>query len=153
LGDTAFAVEFRLTSLKIMLDTMRVKASRLYSADGFEERRKRGFGVFFYSAEVNRIHAFEATALLKTINGVRIVGAGIKERILMESANKYCEPTIVVDGVQLQEFTAADLNGLVMPEEIVGMEVYRSPGSVPVQFKGMSHDSMLCGAVVVWTRR
>jgi len=55
--------------------------------------------------------------------------------------------------MRLPELTGADLNTMVAPEEISGVEVYTSAGTVPAQFKGLSQASMRCGAVVVWTKR
>jgi hypothetical protein len=42
---------------------------------------------------------------------------------------------------------------MVSPEEVAGVEVYTSAGTVPAQFKGLSQGAMRCGAVVVWTKR
>ena len=64
-----------------------------------------------------------------------------------------CQPSIVIDGVRLPDLTGADLNMMVSPEEVAGVEVYTSAGTVPAQFKGLSQESMRCGAVVVWTKR
>jgi len=50
----------------------------------------------------------------------------------------------------------ADLNMMVAPEEIVGMEVYTSAATAPVQYKGLSSDSRAgrgCGSIIVWTKR
>jgi hypothetical protein len=155
LGETPLSIEVRLTSLKTMLDTMRVTASRLYSAgtNGFEQRRKSGFGSYFDAADVERSRPFEVTRLLRSLNGIDVVGSGFNQRILMRGVMNPCEPSIVIDGVRLPDLTGADLNMMVAPEEIAGMEVYTSAGTVPAQFKGLSQGSMRCGAVVVWTKR
>ena len=87
------------------------------------------------------------------MNGVQVVGSGFNQRILMRGVMSLCEPSIVIDGVRLPDLTGADLNMMVSPEELAGMEVYTSAGTVPAQFKGLSQASMRCGAVVVWTKR
>jgi hypothetical protein len=154
-GDAPLSIAVRLTSLKTVLDTIRVTASRIYSADriGFEQRRKSGFGTYFDSADVQRARPFEVTKLFQSMNGVQVVGSGFNQRILMRGVMNPCEPSIVIDGVRLPELTGADLNMMVSPEEISGIEVYTSAGTVPAQFKGLSPASMRCGAVVVWTKR
>ncbi len=154
-GDAPVSIEVRLTSLKTVLDTIRVTASRIYSADriGFEQRRKSGFGSYFDSTDVQRARPFEVTKLFQSMNGVQVVGSGFNQRILMRGVMNPCEPSIVIDGVRLPELTGADLNMMVSPEEISGVEVYTSAGTVPAQFKGLSQASMRCGAVVVWTKR
>ena len=155
LGETPLSIEVRLTNLKTVLDTIRVTASRIYSADriGFEQRRKSGFGSYFDSSDVQRARPFEVTKLLNSMNGVQVVGSGFNQRILMRGVMSPCEPSIVIDGVRLPELSGADLNMMVAPEEVAGMEVYTSAGTVPAQFKGLSPGSMRCGAVVVWTKR
>ena len=154
-GETPLSIDVRLTSLKHVLDTIRVTASRLYAAggNGFAQRRKSGFGTYLDSADIERTRPFEATRLLRSLNGIDVVGTGINQRILMRGVMYPCEPSIVIDGVRLPDLTGADLNMMVAPEEIAGMEVYTSAGTVPAQFKGLSQASMRCGAVVVWTKR
>jgi hypothetical protein len=155
LGETSLSIEVRLTNLKTVLDTIRVTASRVYSADkiGFEQRRKSGFGSYFDTTDVARVRPHEVTRLLYSMNGVQVVGSGFNQRILMRGVMDLCEPSIVIDGVRLPDLTGADLNMMVSPEEVAGMEVYTSAGAVPAQFKGLSQASMRCGAVVVWTKR
>jgi hypothetical protein len=143
-----------MTSLKTVLDTIRVSASRIYSAGtGFDERRKTGFGRYIDASEVERVRPFETTRMLRALNGVEVVGSGFDQKILMRGVMNYCTPSIVIDGTRLPEFTGADLNMMVPPEDIAGIEVYTSAGTVPAQFKGLSTESMRCGAVVVWTKR
>jgi hypothetical protein len=69
--------------------------------------------------------------------------------------SRLCEPAIFVDGVSLPDFTGADLNAMVAPEEISGMEVYVSAGSAPVQYKSVrsSGNAGPCGSILVWTKR
>ena len=155
LGETPVSIQVRLTNLKTMLDTIRVTANRIYSADriGLEQRRKSGFGSYFDSTDVQRARPFEVTKLFQSMNGVQVVGSGFNQRILMRGVMSPCEPSIVIDGVRLPELSGADLNMMVAPEEVAGMEVYTSAGTVPAQFKGLSSGSMRCGAVVVWTKR
>jgi hypothetical protein len=140
-----------------MLDTMRVTASRLYyrDANGFERRRRAGFGTFFDSTDVKRFHPFEVTRLIERANGVRLYGSGFDQRIIMDRGRP-CEASIFIDGMAYPDLTGGDLNGMVTPEDIVGMEVYASEGLVPVQYKSMSALSRNrghCGSIVIWTKR
>ncbi|MBE0592175.1 MAG: TonB-dependent receptor [Gemmatimonadales bacterium] len=43
------------------------------------------------------------------------------------------------------------LDDVVMPDDIQGMEVYRSAAQVPVRFGGTSTETQ-CGVIVIWTR-
>jgi hypothetical protein len=157
LGDQPLTLEIRLTTLRKMLDTMRVTASRLYSRDasGFERRRRSGFGTFFDSADVKRYHPFETTRLVERASGVRLYGSGMNQRILVGHVNP-CEASIFIDGVTYPDFTGADLNMMVSPEEIVGVEVYTSAALAPVQYKSVSafsRNGRNCGSIVIWTKR
>jgi hypothetical protein len=44
------------------------------------------------------------------------------------------------------------LNDVVMPQDIEGLEVYRSGAQVPARFGGSSTATQ-CGVIVIWTRR
>jgi len=158
-GDATTTLDIRLTNLRVVLDTMRVTASRVYlrDANGFERRRHRGAGAtFFDSADVARANVFATSRMLERVNGVRLSGTGATAHVFMMNANLYCEPTIFIDGVSLPDFTAGDLDAAVSTEEIIGMEVYTSAAMAPVQYKGVSSDARNgrgCGSILVWTTR
>ena len=158
-GDTTVSFDIRLTNLRIVLDTMRVTASRVYlrDANGFQRRRHRGAdATFFDSADVARANVFATSRMLERVSGVRLSGTGATARVFMMNANTYCEPTIFIDGVSLPDFTVGDLDASVSTEEIIGMEVYTSAAAAPVQYKGVSSDLRAgrgCGSILVWTTR
>jgi hypothetical protein len=58
-----------------------------------------------------------------------------------------CTPAIFLDGKQLIYFDLTDLNSLVQPEELGGMEVYTA-AMTPAQFR----SKLGCGTIVVWTK-
>jgi hypothetical protein len=156
-ADGSLSVDISLTNLRSLLDTIRITASRVYSRDGngFERRRKIGSGHYFDSTDVEHYRPSEITGLLEMVGGVRVAGAGLNQRIIMQHIDA-CEPTIFVDGMAFADFTAADLNMMVPPEDVIGVEVYTSAATAPVQFKGMQSLSRAgrgCGSVVVWTKR
>src|SRR5215471_2363860 len=152
LSDQSTSVDVGLTTVRSMLDTMRITARSLYSHDatGFDQRRKSGFGRFFDSTDGARLRPFETTRLLEGVNGVRLAGSGANLRILMGTL-RLCQPTIVVDGVTLPDFNGADLNAMVAPEEISAVEVYATAGSAPVQYKSssISRGGAGCGSIVI----
>jgi hypothetical protein len=147
-ADGSLSVDISLTNLRSLLDTIRVTASRVYSRDGngFERRRKIGSGHYFDSTDVEHYRPSEITGLLEMVGGVRVAGAGLNQRIIMQHIDA-CEPTIFVDGMAFADFTAADLNMMVPPEDVIGVEVYTSAATAPVQFKGM--QSLSRGAEAV----
>jgi hypothetical protein len=146
------ALTISLSTLKSVLDTIRVTAKRVYSADsrGFERRRRMGFGTFFGSEDVERLRPFNTTSLLNRVPSVRIVGSvATSERILMRGTLGYCSPDLYLDGMRLTNMDARDIDSWVQPDEIEGMEVYTSAGRVPPEFSSLSG----CGSIVIWTRR
>ena len=59
-----------------------------------------------------------------------------------------CEPAVFIDGVRIRG-GAATIDELVSPLDIAGIEIYRGPADVPVEFGGPGTN---CGAIVIWTR-
>jgi hypothetical protein len=49
-----------------------------------------------------------------------------------------------------EEGPITELNQLVVPGEVEGIEIYRRPAEVPPQFAPSGIFS--CGAIVIWTR-
>lgn len=151
-------LEIRLSNLKTALDTMRITASRVYARDasGFNRRRVTGAGTYFDSADVARAHVFATSRLLERVNGVQLYGAGMSARVFMRQFGTYCEPTFIIDGAVFPDLLAGDLDMLVSPEEIVGVEVYTRKTTTPAQFQyitSFTRSDQGCGSVIVWTKQ
>ena len=142
----------RMTSLKAMLDTIRVTAQRVYDADvsGFQERRLLGMGRYIGREEVERRNPYEFTNLLYGHPGVRVTFSQGRVSIAMRGVQGLCTPAIFLDGYEQLVDDASDLNFMVQPEEIQGVEVYNSAPSTPAQFWGRGGTG--CRSIVVWTR-
>jgi len=158
LRDVPASLDVGLSNLRTMLDTMRVTANRLYARDasGFNRRRITGMGMYFDSADVARANVFGVSRMLMRVPGVELAGVGMSARVLMRGMGKYCQPTFIIDGAPFPDLLAGDLDMLVPPEDVVGMEVYTREVETPVQFRGMASFGQRgpgCGSVVVWTRR
>ena len=149
-GATSPGVAITLPTIKSVLDTVRVTANRIYSADahGFDRRRKQGFGHFLNAEDVERSRPVMTSSLLRRIPLVR-VSYGADEPILMHQDDHYCVATIIIDGIRLERASASEIDDWVPPEEIDGVEVYTHATQVPPQFSSMTG----CGAIVIWTRR
>jgi hypothetical protein len=114
------------------------------SMEGFERRRQENLYVARYipREEIEARMSMYASLLLLGIPRVQLIpqplgGHGIRIR--------GCQPILFVDGIP---YRGAELDHLVRPEEIEGIEVYTQV--MPAEFSGMSSG---CGAIVVWTRR
>jgi len=143
------ALDVTLTSFKTVLDTIHVVSTRLYNRDsnGFERRRKMGFGSYFDDATIMRRRPYDMYSLLYGIPSMQVVSRGFDRSVLMRGPTGMCAPNLFVDGMRMSSDLAGQLDMLVRPEEVAAMEVYR-PGSVPAEF--FTFDS--CGAIVIWTK-
>lgn len=139
--DTAVA----LAVLPVPLDTIRTEAEALQEnlrQAGFYRRQQMGLGDFLTRAEIARGAAFDVWAVLRRIPFVDVLDAGPGRRFVL-MANGTCRPLLYVDGLR-----TPDLIGI--PVEIIdGIEVYRRPALVPVEYNA---GGRACGAVLIWTR-
>lgn len=126
----------------------------------FLERRKHGFGQFLTRADIEKMHPFQFTDLMRMVSGFRVTrGAGFDYSIVSTrggSMGRNCVPQIYIDGMPLGGPTANDsaaidpdigteINLLVAPSEIAGVEFYPGAGGPPQYTQG------LCGSIVIWT--
>ena len=150
LTDHHYAITVGLLALRRFLDTVHVRADRysFTSAVGFEDRKKGGAGRFFTAADVERLHPQELTDLLRHTPLLDLSTDNAHNvKIRVRGDQVACTPAIFVDGKQLVYWELADLNSLIQPDELVGMEVY-SAAMTPAEFRTKNS----CGTLVVWTR-
>jgi hypothetical protein len=150
LTDQHLPVVVGLLSVRRFLDTVHVKAPRttVTSAVGFDDRKRSGSGKFFTAADVERLHPDVLTDLFRHAPAVGLmVDNNHNVKIRMRGDLGPCTPAIFLDGKQLIEWELADLNSLVTPEQLAGMEVY-TPAMTPAEFR----TKMGCGTVLVWTK-
>jgi len=147
--DTVVEFTAKLTSVKRVLDTVRIVATRLYNRDsnGFQRRKRMGFGTFFDQEDIERRHPYDLYSLMYTAPSVRVVQRGFDRSIVMRSTMGTCSPSVFLDGQRMSGFSSSDLDLLVRPDEVAGLEIYR-PIDTPAEFT----DFNGCGAVVIWTK-
>lgn len=155
------------------LDTMRILAvSRDANMRGFEERRRASIGRYITAADVERKKPVVTSDLFNTVPGLRLdrstIGVGptlIRMRAthspFTNEATEWCAPGIYVDGAYRNDLNADDVDNIVNPNEIGGIEVY-SGTFIPVQFStGMGgvgrrldpeNTVQPCGSIVIWTK-
>ncbi|MDX1579389.1 MAG: carboxypeptidase regulatory-like domain-containing protein, partial [Gemmatimonadota bacterium] len=169
-GNRTLEVSFELSADPIELEPLVVTAvrERKLEVQGFYERReiseKVGNGVFFDQEAIRQLAPTKVTQVLNYVPGVRVdCSGGFRAgdcRVLMtggqpslnRSAQTGCEnANVYVDGVRVvreNQTMPMSVDQLVLPSEIAGMEVYRSPSEVPAEFGGSVGR---CGAIVIWT--
>jgi hypothetical protein len=109
----------------------------------FYERKARvgGWGTFIDREEIERQSPTWTSDLLRMTPGVRLIPTHTGNVVRLRG----CAPTLWMDGYPLH---GAELDQVVFPNEIAGIEVYNSSAGMPVEFT----DASGCGAIVVWTR-
>ena len=147
------SVRVALSTLKAVLDTVRIVADRLKGRDrtGFEERRRRsGSGRFLTPEDIARRQLSVTSDIFRFVPGL------IMERnpqgetpILMRGmVEDVCYPAFYLDGAYMKDLSAEDIDGWVHPKEIAGIEVYAGAGLPPQFQRGQTG----CGSIVIWTR-
>lgn len=158
--DDAPTIFTELPTMKAVLDTVRVTASRVTrESRGFEERRRIGIGRFVTQEDVLRRQPLVTSDILQSIAGLRVERADNPidgRRVVMSGAlENRCSPAIYIDGQYMSDLGADDIDAFVRPGEIVGIEVYAGPWA-PVQFTrgmaGIGAAGNLCGSIVIWTQ-
>lgn len=141
-------VRIAMSTLKAVLDTIRITARRLSGAPdggGFQRRRRMGIGRFMTPEDVARFRAIVTSDLFRRMPGIQLEKGHISMRGAFEP---WCSPAIFIDGHYLRNVTAEDIDDWVYPHEIAGVEIY-SESTAPPQFQvGLSG----CGSIVIWTK-
>lgn len=158
-----------LSTLQAVLDTVKVRGSRLSNRDrtGFEDRRHAGVGRYMTPSQIARRQPVFISDLFKTMNGIRVgfatdtlstdmaintppdLMSTTDRRILMRGiSGDWCAPAIFLDGQHFPQLGADDIDGWLRPGEVAGIEVY-SEASVPNEFR---QERTGCGSVVIWRK-
>jgi hypothetical protein len=112
---------------------------------GFERRRRTEHGRYITENDITRRAPVVTSDLFRSYPGIQ---RGSK--ITMRGAFDDCTPALYIDGrlvTSPRGLTPDDLDSLVKPADILGIEIYYD--APPPQFQpGLSG----CGSIVVWTR-
>lgn len=146
------SVTFRMTELKRVMDTIRVVAQRIYNRDsyGFLQRKRTGQGYYVDADRIARERPLDVSQLLFRVPALHVRQQGFRRTWVMRggSGGGYCQPLLYINGMRMPPEVLADLDFMARPEEVEGIEVYRSTATPP-QFADYQSQ---CGAIVVWTR-
>jgi hypothetical protein len=165
-------VRVAMSTFLAVLDTVRVKASRLLDPryTGFQDRQRTGMGRYLSAVDIARRQPRSVSELLRRIPGIRLerfgtyvdtvavdtsgtgsnpIGTTSDTRILVRASVKdWCFPTFFIDGHQVNTLTAEEIDSWIRPEELAGIEVY-SDASVPPQFRLALSG---CGSILIWRK-
>lgn len=111
----------------------------------YDHRQQRqSFGRFLELADIRRIAPRSPSDLFRSVPGITIraaSGGGNTIRV------RGCQPMVWVDGLRIP---GAELDEVVQPSDIGGIEFYPSSAGIPAQY--MDPSNRLCGLILVWTR-
>lgn len=142
----ALAFDQRAQALERIVVKGRARV-RVARHDEFLARRQNGgAGRFVTAADIDRRNAAQLTDALRTVPGLQVVPRPRSGYMIRGRAG--CVPTLFLDGVAVQD-GANDIDLLIVPQTVYGIEVYLGLGGLPVQFANTANN---CGAVVVWTK-
>ena len=131
---------------------------RRLEINGFYDRRYFGEliggGTYFTLEDIDRRRPLRVSHMLADAPGIRLrcPGSGFRD-CWVESSRAAggftpggCELSAYLDGSPIP---VRELDTLVLPVEVAGIEVYQGAGELPPEFGG--YDAR-CGAVVIWTK-
>lgn len=146
----AAPVEMRLSTLRSLMDTVKVTASRLrLEGTGFEERSRTGMGRYITAEQMARHPVSLTSQLFARIAGVRLDRGPLGETYMtVRGPFGRCAPSVYIDGHHIRGLSAEDIDSWAHPEDVAGVEVYTG-AMVPPEFQpGM----IGCGSIVIWTK-
>lgn len=157
--DAAPPIRSALLTFKAVLDTVRIIAKvgpdRQFS--GFDERARSGMGRFYTAADLERRGVIETSDLFKMVPGVYVERTATGTLLQMRSAftadvqtdpSYRCRPSVYLDGMQLWEASADEIDVAAPVRRVRAIEVY-TESNVPPQFNRAMNG---CGAIVIWSK-
>jgi hypothetical protein len=149
----AAPVRVALSTLKAVLDTVRVSAARLrYDRDrnAFQQRRRSGLGRYLTAEDIARRHPIVTSDLFRILPGLRVDRSPLGETLLTMRGTfeETCFPAFYLDGHHMRYLSADDIDDFVKPDEVAGIEVYTGAAAPPQFQQGLSG----CGSIVIWTK-
>lgn len=157
--DQLLPAVFRLDPMPVVLDSLRVVAeSKRFSLvmAGFYDRERTGLGHFIGPDQIlERFEARQITDYFWSVPGVRLMprdnmaGGGYVPLMRASAGLRgFCLPDVYLDGIP--QPSADQLDDIILPFDIEGIEVYRSASEVPARYTTASAN---CGVILLWSRK
>ncbi len=145
------SVRVAMQTYQSVIDTLKVIANydRFSRIEEFKARSRSGLGQFLTAEDIARRRALVTSELFPVVPGLFLEGYGAEQTLTMRGlTEERCVPFVYLNGSLMQGLTPADIDLLVRPEQIIGLEVYRE-SQAPPQFVPPLAG---CGSVIFWTR-
>lgn len=148
-------LRIELVSLSSVLETVNVRGTLIgdRNVDAFLKRRRHGgAGRFMTEEEIATRNPILAVDLIRTMPGILLARDSNNYEILVQRSltsftREFCRVAVFVNGIALTDPRVDDLNAILRPAQMRGVEIYNG-GSAPVEFSKRNG----CGSVVIWTR-
>ncbi len=108
------------------------------------KNERNNFGRYFDRGEIRKRNPSFASELFRTVPGVQVQSSGFGGNAIRIRG---CKPLVWMDG---QRIPGAELDEVVRPGDIAGLEIYSSNAGIPPEF--MDRNNGACGIIVVWTK-
>ncbi len=154
-------VRTMLSTMRAVLDTVRITAQRrTRDLTEFNDRRRSGQGQYTTADQIARLNPVTTSDLFRNMQAVHLDfsdDAGVRLQ-LRGTLSGWCTPAIFVDGSRISGFdgfivpglTLDEIDSVVRPNEIAGIEVY--PGSsAPMQYRQMARVDVTARAQIAST--
>ena len=139
-------VEIVLASVPAQLEEVLVKPDIPGRLREFYQHRqqRRSFARFLELTDIRRLAPTSSSELFRSVPGITIRSSSTGGNTIRIRG---CQPTVWVDG---QRIPGAELDDVIQPNDIGGIEFYPSSAGIPPQY--MDPTNRLCGSILVWTR-
>src|SRR5216684_3702531 len=126
---------------------------------GFAMRRHTAIGHFIDTTDIQRTGAIQFEEVLRMVPGVRLRPNGSSYLVELQRGEgqitnralaNYCPPAYFIDGVYFPLPPLQTPSLPLVPEEILGIEVYSNLSSAPPQYQRLDSS---CGVILIWTKR
>ena len=149
--DRAPPVHVELLTFKAVLSTVKVTASydRYRRLEEFKERSKTGVGRFMTAEDIAARRLIVSSDLFRNMSGIYLDGTSVDAMVSMRSiTSENCTPTFYLNGMRMEALAVGDIDAMVRPSEIAGIEWYM-PGTAPLEFQPAMTG---CGSILIWTK-
>ncbi|MGH7480883.1 MAG: carboxypeptidase regulatory-like domain-containing protein, partial [Longimicrobiales bacterium] len=149
-------VEVTLDVQAVLLDAIVVTERREYAEHAREyfdrlERRNASLGRFITRDDIEERRLPNVSSYLIGVTRVHLRYDRFGQpHVIMGAGTTRCTPTIYIDGLTASDdLYSIPVDQLISPDEIEGIEVYRSSLEAPPEY----WDRSGCGSILIWTRR
>jgi hypothetical protein len=136
--------------------------ARGYQNVGFAQRKRIGVGQYMTLDQITARHAMQFTDLFTGFHGIRLAYGGPAGTDVVPGRGIDGCLVYVIDGNGFNQMVHGELDAMILPESIAGIEVY-TPSEVPEQFKVRSLPGVNafgvpilgridCTTIVIWTK-